>query len=319
MLTATELSGIIAMMPAFTTDDGSDIRATSTVDVDRLANGVDRMVNDGANAIGTTGSFGECFNLFPNEFDTLVRTTVETVNQRVPVVVGCVSPNSRETARKAKAAAAAGADGVMVGIPYYLPSSVQNAVQFIHDIADLVPKTGVLIYHNPLLHRISIPVQAFKKITEKRNVVGMKDSHRTTLDFIKLMRIVKGKMSIFVNQGQYYPYADYGASGCWSIDSWMGPWPLLALRNAIKKRDTEAAIAIMLDMNSTRESSNDLIWRETSHKIAIRFAGYCDPGPLRTPFIHVPEEITARERRRAERWVKICEKYRPIVQASAAT
>ena len=57
---------------------------------------------------------------------------------------------------------------------------------------------------------------------------------------MKLMGIVRGKMSIFVYQGQYYPYANYGAAGCWSIDAWMGPWPLLALRDALNKDHGEA-------------------------------------------------------------------------------
>jgi len=317
MLVSDDLHGVMAMMPAFTTPNGADINATSTVDVENLSKGVDRIIRDGVNAIGITGSFGECFNLLPDEFEELVRATVETANHRVPVITGCVSPSSRETAWKVRVAQRAGADGVLLGVPYYLPSTVDNAIQFIHDIADLVPDMGVLIYHNPPIHRITIPVEAFTKITEKPNVVGMKDSHRTPLDFMKLMRIVRGKMSIFVFQGQYYPYANYGAAGCWSIDAWMGPWPLLALRDALNKGDETTSLEIILDITSTREMSDDLRWREASHKIAIKHAGYCDPGPLRTPFVHVPEAIVEREHRRAERWRKICEKYRPIVETRA--
>jgi trans-o-hydroxybenzylidenepyruvate hydratase-aldolase len=314
MLVAADLHGVMAMMPAFTADNGGDIRATATIDGDRLATGVDKMIRDGANAIAAAGSFGECFNLLPNEFEELVRATVETVKKRVPVIVGCVSPSSRETAWKVRVARDGGADGVMLGVPYYLPSTVDNAIQFIHDVADLVPDMGVLIYHNPPIHRITIPVEAFRKITEKPNVVGMKDSHRTTLEFMKLMRIVRGKMSVFAGQGQYYPYANYGAAGCWSIDSWMGPWPVLALRDAINKGDEATAQEITLDISSTREMSNDFTWREASHKIAIKHAGYCDPGPMRTPFVHVPEAIVAREHKRAERWQRICEKYRPMIE-----
>ncbi|MEA2938210.1 MAG: hypothetical protein QOC56_1714, partial [Alphaproteobacteria bacterium] len=47
MLSASDLGGLLAMLPAFATDDAADIRATSTVDVARLHHGLDRMIRDG--------------------------------------------------------------------------------------------------------------------------------------------------------------------------------------------------------------------------------------------------------------------------------
>jgi hypothetical protein len=65
----------------------------------------------------------------------------------------------------------------------------------------------------------------------------LKDSHRTPLEFTKLMKIVKDKISVFVMQAQMYPYMKYGASGCWSICAWMGPSPLFRLRDACAAGD----------------------------------------------------------------------------------
>ena len=59
--------------------------------------------------------------------------------------------------------------------PSIIKRSVDNAVQFYHDVADALPKMGVMIYHNPTHHRVTIPVSAFKKLTEKPNIVAMKD------------------------------------------------------------------------------------------------------------------------------------------------
>ena len=83
----------------------------------------------------------------------------------------------------------------------------------IHDVADALPNMGVMIYHNPTHHRVTIPVGAFKKITEKPNIVGMKDSHRTPLQFVELCALTKGKISVFVNQTQMFPYYQLGAAG----------------------------------------------------------------------------------------------------------
>lgn len=318
MITAADLHGIMAMMPAFATDDGDDVRATDTIDVERLRDGVDRIIRDGANAIATTGSFGEFSNLLPAEFETLVHATVEVVAKRVPVIIGCTSLHTREAMQKMAMIRDAGADAVIVGVPYYFPSTVANAVRFYHDVADMYPDLGVLIYHNPTLHHVTLPVDAFNEIVKSPNVIGMKDSHRSPAAFMQLMNIVRGRISVFVHQAQYYPYAELGAAGFWSIDAWMGLEPLVFLRDAVDRGDVEAAKEAITDTMFKRGDPTALHWREPGHKIAVRFAGYCDPGPLRPPFLEIPEDVLDRQRARAEHWRGLCEKYGPMGDAIAA-
>src|SRR5437660_12358675 len=117
MLAASDLGGMMAMMPAFATDEGNDIRATNTVSVERLRAGLDRMVRDGANVIATTGSFGECHALLPAEFATLARESAEVVRRRVPLLIGVTSVNARETVEKMRVVASTAADGGLLGAP----------------------------------------------------------------------------------------------------------------------------------------------------------------------------------------------------------
>lgn len=312
MISSNDLHGIMAMMPAFATDNSGDITATQTIDLKRLETGVNRMIKDGANVITTTGSFGEASNLLPSEFETLARATVEVAKKRVPVIIGCVAQHTRETIEKIRVAEKAGADGVIVAVPYYFPSTVGNAVRFFKDIAGLFPKLGVLIYHNPTLHRITIPVSAFEQISKNGNIIGMKDSHRTPTAFIQLQDIVRGKISVFVQQDQYFAYRELGAAGFWSIDIWMGPEPLLCLKKAVDSGDDARAREIVKDIMRNREYAADLPWRESGHKIAVRAAGYVDPGPLRPPFLEVPDEVTKKLERRAAYWRTLCDKYATV-------
>jgi dihydrodipicolinate synthase/N-acetylneuraminate lyase len=316
MYTAQDLHGVMGMMPAFATEDAGDIRATSTIDVANLRDGVNRMVGDGIDVIATTGSFGEFHTLLDDEFQTLVRETVAVVNKRVPLFLGCTALNSRDAVRKMRIIQDLGGEGVLVGVPFYFPSTVDNAVQFYHDIAELFPRLSIMVYHNPALHNVTIPVDAFKKITQSPNVVAMKDSHRDTWAFTRLIDITRGKMSIFCNQMQFYPYALLGAAGCWSIDSWMGPWPLLRLRDAMREGDHETAKQVMYDLSpGGAEGPPNLSWRETASKIQQQYAGYVKPGPLRPPFVNVPEAVDQAAKKRAAHWNELCAKYRPQVEA----
>ena len=315
MLTAKDLGGLMAMMPAFATDDAADVRATATVDIGKLHHGLDRMIRDGANVIATTGSFGECHTLLPGEFRTLAHESGAVVKKRVPLFIGVTSVNSRETVEKMKALDGSGADGVLVGVPYYFPSSVENAVRFYRDIGEMFPKLNIMIYHNPALHHVTIPVDAVAAIAKNPAVVAMKDSHRSPQEFVELQKLTGGKISVFVQQGQYATYSPLGAAGLWSIDAWMGPWPQLALRDAIKRDDIEAAKSITLDIAPPGAPPRNLSWRETAAKIAIRMAGYVDPGPLRPPFVEVPAEVMDRMRQRVDRWKQVCSKYRALAPA----
>jgi dihydrodipicolinate synthase/N-acetylneuraminate lyase len=316
MLKASDIGGLMAMMPAFATDSAADLRATNTVSIERLRAGVDRMVSDGANVIATTGSFGECHTLLPAEFETLARETVEVVKRRVPLFVGVTSVNARETVEKMRVVADTAADGVLLGVPYYFPSTVENAVRFFRELAEMFPKLNILIYHNPALHHVTLPVESFEALVKIPQIVGMKDSHRDTTEFLRLQGVIAGKISVMCNAIQYYPYAQLGASGFWSIDAWMGPWPFFALRDAVARGDDKAARAITLDLAPPVTRQANLSWRETAAKLAIAMAGYVEPGPLRPPFLDIPADVIEMQKKRVERWNRICAKYRPAYEAA---
>lgn len=314
MLVSQDLHGLLAMMPAFATRDATNIRATDTVDVGNLRTAVDRIITDGANVIATSGSFGEFHTLLWEEFVTLTHAAVEAVGKRVPLFVGTTSLNTREAIQKMRVAQDAGADGVLLGLPFYFPSTVDNAIRFYQELGDMFPRLNIMIYHNPVLHRAPIPVSAFRALTENPRIIGMKDSHRDTKVFQDLQRVIKGKISVFVNALQYHPFAGLGAAGFWSYECWMGPWPLLRLRDLVDNGEIAAAQELMFEIMKLHEGTKGLEWRETAFKIAIAESDYCEPGPLRPPFLEIPKEVQERARERAAYWREICAKHRPFVE-----
>ncbi|NKB19233.1 MAG: hypothetical protein GKS01_01700 [Alphaproteobacteria bacterium] len=319
MVSSSDLSGFMAMMPAFTTDDGASIDATETIDLDRLSEALNSMIDDGAGVISTCGSFGEFHTLLWEEWQTLNRAAVEINNNRVPMFVGCTALNSREALKRLEFAQEIGAYGVLVGVPFYFPSTIENAVGFYKDIAERFPKLGIMLYHNPALHNVKLTVPAFEELVKQPNIIGMKDSHRDTLEFMKLQEIINGKITVFCNTMQFHPFHELGAEGFWSIDSWMGPEPLVALYNAVTSGNTDIAREIYFDISPVMtDAKPNCSWRETAAKIAIRYAGYCDPGPLRPPFVEIPDTVDTAMKTRAERWQKLRAKYSGAAVKSAA-
>ena len=312
MIASSELNGVLGMMPAFATDNATDIRATQTIAVDNLKEGVDRIIRDGVNNIATTGTYGECYNLLYDEFKTLAVATVDAVKKRVPLFIGVTSPNPREVIQKMNFVKDLGAEGVLLGVPYYETLHVQDAIKFYHDIADLFPTLNIVIYHNPGNHKFTIPVAAFKELVKKPNIIGMKDSHRTTQAFMNLQKIVRGKISVFVNQTQLYPYYAMGAAGCWSTEVWMGPWPVLYLLEQARKGDVTKMIGVIDDLGGVGAGKPV---PGAGNKRPQEFADYCKVGPTRVPFVTFPESELDKARKRAAHWMELNKKYRPLVEA----
>jgi 4-(2-carboxyphenyl)-2-oxobut-3-enoate aldolase len=315
MVTAKEVQGVMAMMPAFSTANAGDLNANLTIDVGALQSGVDRMINDGIDLLTTTGSFGECYNLFFDEYKILASATVEAVKKRVPVFIGSTSPNAREVVQRLKFVQDIGADGTLLGVPYYDAQSPEYMADFFSQMAEMFPKLSFLIYHNPVNHKVKIPVSVFPRLVKYPNIVGMKDSHRDTREFVRLMEIIYGKISVLTNQSQMFPYYKMGSAGCWSIDAWMGPWPVLHLRNLVRAGEDQEALKVISEIMSAAGGERPGGNEGATAKLPIEFAEYVNPGPARTPIAKFSDTTIERAKKKAEAWKTLCAKYRPVVEA----
>jgi len=318
MYSAQDMHGLNAMMPAFAKEGANSLTATNTVNVDELTRDGNQMIKDGANAISTTGSFGEVSNILWEEMQVLFEATRDAVNKRVPLMFGVTSWNGREVVRKARFVRDIGGEGIFVGVPFYYTPTVDNAIAFYKELSELFPDLSIQIYHNPTLHRIHIPVDAFQELAKLPNIVSMKDSHRTPMEFMALQRHIKDKISVFTFQLQYYPYQQWGARGFWSTDAWMGPWPLLYLRDVTDAGDWEKAEQVVFDITGGRVGGGEDVAgpQDNARKIGYTHAGYCDLGPNRSPYMVVKPDSLQRVTARAERWKSLCDKYRPLVEAN---
>ena len=125
---------------------------------------------------------------------------------------------------------------------------------------------------------------------------------------------------MFVTQPQYFPYALMGARGFWSTSAFMGPWPLLALRDAMEAGDYERARAILRDLSPTAPTGvgDGEAATDYARKVATKYAGYCDLGPNRPPFMEIRPESMERAIKQAEHWKELCAQYRPQVEKKTA-
>jgi hypothetical protein len=130
---------------------------------------------------------------------------------------------------------------------------------------------------------------------------------------MNLQKLVRGKISVFVNQSQLYPYYEMGAAGCWSTEVWMGPWPILYLLEQVRKGETQKAIEVIADLGGIGAGKPV---PGSGNKRPQEFADYCKVGPTRVPFVTFPEAKLAEAKGRAAHWKTLNDKYRPLVEAA---
>lgn len=121
-------------------------RADLSLDLDALARNVDEMASYPFCALVAVGGTGELFSLTPDEIGAVVRTTVETVDRRMPVVAG-TGFNAALGAEIARRAERAGAESVLVLPPYYV----------------LSPEAGLFAYYKGIADATSLPLMIYSR------------------------------------------------------------------------------------------------------------------------------------------------------------
>jgi len=144
--------------------------ATGRVDTDLLAEHVSSGVAHAAGGVFPACGTGEYHALSAAEASTVVRTAVDAVAGRVPVVAGAGGPlgHALEVAR---GAADAGADALLVLPPYLVGGPQAGLVSYVEQIA-AASALPVIVYHRA---NGQFTPDAMRRLAGNPRVVGFKD------------------------------------------------------------------------------------------------------------------------------------------------
>ncbi len=116
-----------------------------SLDLDGLRKNLRVMIKHPLCAIIAAAGTGEFHCLSPGEHLAVVKTTIEEVAGKLPVLtaVGINPPIAQEMAKQS---ALAGVDGILIFPPFYQSMEDDGIVAYYKGIADVNPKLGTLIY-----------------------------------------------------------------------------------------------------------------------------------------------------------------------------
>jgi 5-dehydro-4-deoxyglucarate dehydratase len=115
-----------------------------SLDLDGLRKNLRSLLKHPICAVVAPAGTGEIHCLSPAEHLDVVKTTVEEVKGKVPVLTG-VGFNTPIAVEVAKQAAAAGVNGILAFPPYYPSPDEEGVIAYYKNIAEATP-LGILIY-----------------------------------------------------------------------------------------------------------------------------------------------------------------------------
>ena len=270
--------------------------ADGRVDEARMRALVERQLAGGVKLLVPCGTTGEAMTMTPEEQTRVMRIAVETARGRARVLAGVGSNSTAVTVERARAARAAGVDGVLVVAPYYNKPTQAGLIAHFKAVADGVAGLPVVLYNVP--GRTSSYIQAPTVLTLAREVETIAGIKEASNDLTQIMAILRERPQGFrVLSGDdavTLPLIALGADGIISVVSnevpdLMARMADLALQgNWTAARELHYRLLPLMEANFIESNPGPV-------KAAMALMGLLE-DQLRLPLVPVQEKTRARLR-----------------------
>jgi len=188
------------------------------------------------------GSNGEAPYLSREERKRIVKTVVDEVNGKVPVVAGTGSMSTKETILFTKDARDLGVDAALVVTPFYFKLSNREIHEHFGAVLEAVD-LPVVLYSVPKFTGYSLePAVISQLASEYENVVGVKDSGGSIASIAEIVRLVYDKISVLAGTADVaLPTLMLGGRGAVVAVANAFPRMCSSLYKAFKRGDYEVA------------------------------------------------------------------------------
>jgi 4-hydroxy-tetrahydrodipicolinate synthase len=160
------------VIPAMTTP----FRTDGSVDHDFLARQCAWLIDNGCTGVVALGSLGEGATLSFDEKVAILRTAVNAIGRRAPVVAGISALSTAEAVTLAKVAADLGCQGLMVLPPYVYVGDWREMKAHVGAVLNATALSSML-YNNPVAYRVDfLPEQVAELLAEHGNLHAIKES-----------------------------------------------------------------------------------------------------------------------------------------------
>ncbi|MFO0756690.1 MAG: 4-hydroxy-tetrahydrodipicolinate synthase [Byssovorax sp.] len=212
------------------------------LDLDALDALVDAQIAGGVSGLVPCGTTGESPTLTDDEQVAVIERVVARAGGRVPVIAGTGTFSTKKSIAASKAALAAGADGVMIVMPYYNKPSQDGMREHVLAIARAVP-CPIVLYNIPGRSVVDLSAETTAQICDRApNVLALKDASGNVLRCQELKRKLGSRLTVLSGDDALtLPMMAAGASGVISVTSNVLPKDVSAVTTEMLGGSLEGA------------------------------------------------------------------------------
>lgn len=144
------------------------------VNFEKLEELIEFQIKEGIDSIIICGTTGEASTMPDDEHKSVIKFAVETVKNRVPVVAGTGSNDTRHAVELSQYAEYVGADAILSVTPYYNKTNQNGLYEHFKIVANSI-KIPVILYNVPSRTGLNINPDTIKKLSQIDNIVAVKE------------------------------------------------------------------------------------------------------------------------------------------------
>lgn len=261
------------------------------IDFQSLEKIIDHLIEGGVNYIVSLGTTGESVTLSKEEKQSIVKHTVNYVNDRVPVVVGCGGNNTAKImSAMHEMQAWANFDAFLSVSPSYSKPSQEGIYQHFKAIAESTSK-NIILYNVPGRTAKNMSVDTILHLANDfQNIIGVKEAGGNISQSTELAINKPENFSLISGDDDLLlPQMALGFDGIISVAANAYPRQWSDIVQGVLKNDLPAARAI----NKKMMPFVSLIFEENNPagiKCALNEMGLCE-NESRLPVVPVNPEL----------------------------
>jgi len=198
------------------------------------------LLDNGCTGVVPLGSLGEGATLDLSEKRVVLRTCVEAVSGRAPVIATVSALSTREAVAVAHAAVEAGCQGLMVLPPYVYSTDWREMKAHVKTVMESTP-LPCLLYNNPVAYTTDfLPEQVLELAEEVPQLEAVKESSTDVRRIATLRTQVGSKLTLLVGLDPLVVTGVHSGARGWIAGVANAlPRECVALFEAVTKRDEE--------------------------------------------------------------------------------
>lgn len=152
---------------------------TETYEIDEpsLRRLVRHLIEGGVDGLFVLGSTSEVAFLTDERRADVIRITMDEVAGRVPVVAGAIDMTTLRVIEHARAAVAAGVEGLVVTAPFYTRTHPAEIAQHFRRVKESCPDTPLYAYDIPVaVNGVKLDASTILELASEGVLAGLKDS-----------------------------------------------------------------------------------------------------------------------------------------------